>query len=89
MFNCFAKNAIDKSQPKFSSASAQLIGNAAMTNLSTLIDRDPVLRNNPKVSKSLVARHLELEQRLRRIGVEVKPRFRLSHPLATSERVYR
>ena len=39
-----------------------------------------VLKNNPKVSKSVVAQWNELEKKLEELGVDTKPHYTLSPP---------
>ncbi len=41
---------------------------------------DEVLKNNPKVSKSVVAQWGELEKKLEKLGVDTKPHYTLSPP---------
>jgi N-dimethylarginine dimethylaminohydrolase len=40
-----------------------------------------LLRRNRKVSETVVAQHTQLEERLRKLGVEVRPEYGLSPPL--------
>lgn len=42
--------------------------------------KDEVLKNNPKVSKSVVAQWGELEKKLEELGVDTKPHYTLSPP---------
>lgn len=39
-----------------------------------------ILKSNPKVSHSVVAQYRELERKLKKLGVDTKPRYTLSHP---------
>ncbi len=41
---------------------------------------EQLLRNNPKVSKSVVAQFADLEQKLEKLGVDTKPHYSLSPP---------
>lgn len=45
-----------------------------------------ILSNNPKVSPSVVAQSAQLEDRLKQLGIELKPRYALSPPLGDSTR---
>lgn len=42
---------------------------------------EEALKNNPKVSKSVVAEYRELEKKLEKLGVDTKPHYTLSPPL--------
>ena len=46
----------------------------------TLPDRDDVLRRNPKIDAAVVAAHERLEGELKRLGVEIKPRYGIEPP---------
>ena len=46
----------------------------------TLPDRDDVLRRNPKIDVAVVAAHERLERELKKIGVEIKPRYGIEPP---------
>lgn len=42
---------------------------------------EELLKNNPKVSKSVVERYAQLKKQLKKLGVDIpKPRYTLSHP---------
>lgn len=43
--------------------------------------RDELLKNNPKISKSAVEQYHKLEEQLKKLGVDTKPRYTLSPPL--------
>ena len=45
-----------------------------------------ILDGNPKVSPSVVAQSEQLERRLRRLGVDLRPRYTLSPPLGDTVR---
>ena len=45
------------------------------------IDLEKVLATNPKIDVEVVAAYKKLERELKDLGVEVKPRYTLSHPL--------
>jgi len=42
---------------------------------------DVVLKRNPQVSKSVVTQYRELAKKLKKLGVDTKPRYTLSPPL--------
>ena len=46
----------------------------------TLPDRDDVLRRNPKIDAAVVAAHERLERELKKLGVEIKPRYGIEPP---------
>ena len=43
-------------------------------------DREEVLRRNPKIDVDVVAAHERLERELRKLGVEIKPRYNIEPP---------
>ncbi len=43
-----------------------------------------ILRQNKKINKSTVAAHERLEVELKKLGIEIKPRFNLDPPLGNS-----
>ena len=45
------------------------------------INSEELLRNNPRVDSNVIKEAERLEAQLQRIGVEIKPQFRLMHPL--------
>lgn len=45
-----------------------------------LPDRDDVLRRNPKIDAAVVAAHERLERELKKLGVEIKPRYSIEPP---------
>lgn len=45
-----------------------------------------VLQRNPGVSRSVVAQNEKLEQNLKKLGVDLQPRYTLSPPLGDSVR---
>ena len=42
---------------------------------------EKLLHDNPKVDSKVIKEAERLEAQLQRIGVEIKPQFRLAHPL--------
>ena len=46
----------------------------------SLPNREEVLRRNPKIDVSLVASHERLERDLKKLGVEIKPRYNIEPP---------
>lgn len=48
------------------------------------LDEKQLLERNKSVDKKIVDRHQNLEQELRRLGVETKPRFTIAPPLGGS-----
>ena len=44
-------------------------------------DLEAVIATNPKIDTKVVSAYRKLEQELKGLGVEVKPRYTLSHPL--------
>ncbi len=48
---------------------------------TSLRDREEVLARNEMINIDTVAAHEKLEQDLRKLGVEIKPSFRLEPPL--------
>lgn len=45
------------------------------------LDHKKVMATNPKIDVKVVAAYRKLERELEDLGVEVKPRYTLSHPL--------
>lgn len=45
------------------------------------LDLDEILRRNPGIDPRVVKEAQRLEAQLLRIGVEIKPEYRLEHPL--------
>ncbi len=45
------------------------------------LDKEAVLRQNTKIDRRVVAAHERLEQKLLKLGVEIKPSFGLEPPL--------
>lgn len=52
------------------------------------IDRKEVLATNPKIDVQVVAAYGKLERELKELGVEVKPRYTLTHPLGEARTGY-
>ena len=52
------------------------------------IDRKEVLATNPKIDVQVVAAYRKLERELKELGVEVKPRYTLTHPLGEARTGY-
>lgn len=46
----------------------------------SLPNREEVLRQNPKIDVSVVAAHERLERDLKKLGVEIKPRYNIEPP---------
>ena len=40
-----------------------------------------VPKRNPRINRGTVAAHEELERKLKKLGVEIKPSYNLEHPL--------
>lgn len=45
------------------------------------LDKEAVLRQNKKIDRRVVAAHERLEEKLLKLGVEIKPRYSLEPPL--------
>ncbi len=43
-----------------------------------------ILKNNPKISKSVVEQYCELEKKLKQLGVDTEPHYTLSPPLGNT-----
>jgi len=54
--------------------------------VSDLERAEKLIAQNPKVSKSVVTQHLELEARLRKLGIQIRPSYTLSPPLGGAVR---
>lgn len=52
------------------------------------IDRKKVIATNPKIDTKVVSAYRKLERELKELGVEVKPRYTLSHPLGGARTGY-
>lgn len=52
------------------------------------IDRKEVLATNPKIDVQVVTAYRKLERELKELGVEVKPRYTLTHPLGEARTGY-
>ena len=50
---------------------------------ASMLDRKKVLQQNRNVNSDTVAAHERLEQELKKIGVEIKPRFNVEPPLGS------
>lgn len=47
---------------------------------ASLPDREEMLRRNPGINVSVVAAHERLERDLKKLGVEIRPRYNLEPP---------
>jgi len=47
-----------------------------------------VADKNVLVDKELVRKHEELEKELKNLGVDTKPKFRISHPLTSKHHLF-
>lgn len=45
------------------------------------LDLEAAIATNPKIDTKVVSAYRKLERELKELGVEVKPRYTLSHPL--------
>lgn len=52
------------------------------------VDHEEVMATNPKIDAKVVAAYRKLERELKDLGVEVKPRYTLSHPLGEARTGY-
>lgn len=48
------------------------------------LDHEAVLRQNTKIDRRVVEAHERLEKKLKKLGVEIKPRYSLEPPLGTN-----
>ena len=48
------------------------------------LDKEALLRRSTKINWRVVAAHERLEQKLLKLGVEIKPRYSLEPPLGTN-----
>ena len=48
------------------------------------LDKEALLRQSTKIDRRVVAAHERLEQKLLKLGVEIKPRYGLEPPLGTN-----
>lgn len=48
------------------------------------LERSKILNRNKGINRELVAAHERLEAELKKLGVEIKPRYGLDHPLGNS-----
>ena len=45
------------------------------------INKELIVKKNSKIDKSLVKKFESLENQLRKLGVDTKPKFNIEHPL--------
>ena len=51
-------------------------------------DKKEVFKKNKRINRKLVAEHENLEKELNKIGVEIKPEYKLSSPLDSVNTVF-
>lgn len=52
------------------------------------LDKKAVLRQSTKIDRRVVEAHDRLEEKLLKLGVEIKPRYSLEPPLGTKMRLH-
>ena len=50
-----------------------------------LMDKAEILRQNQRINRSTVSAHERLEEELKKLGVEIKPRYNLEPPLGPTK----